>query len=1064
MEPSRSTEDNAVGSLLLSKATNGAGRAPIWHITPSSATEPSPTRTTLPSPARSSLTLSRPVEDGSTTNVRAAQTTVGERGRCGLGDSEERQRQRVNERHVHDNTLTRPRSPLQAVNNKNEHLSISDEGRQPSSSSSILQDSAAPALLSQLSSHDKESVLVLAVDDGDDNLVMDNGERVAKAQHGGSGGGLIYAGSQGGDIHIWDLDTMTLKGRLTGHEGAVLALQIVKSRNWLISASGDGTVRVWHTTTMTPLYLIQPPHDNIGDVLSLAWVGSDLLDFEQRAQGSSRSVKGKGRLYAGCQDTSVMWIDLPPAFHLDALSSAPLGSPLASILSSSPGASSPPVHRTPNRFFDQLTTLDRVRSRGSGGGLHRNGASSSSLNAMMKDAADQSTATPEACTPPTSQQQQQDGNVIELQFQLSCIATCAHYGYVYCMTVARSNDKVVLVTGAGDERIKIWRMQQHELDLVTTLDSTSDAVLAVATRDSTLFAGHQGGVIKIWDLDTFTCVRNLRPHSDDILTLTVSGDFLYSGSADGTIQRWNKAFNLAASWQAHDGIVLSSTSSRTSRNGRKFFSGGNDNVVRVWDATQDEKLMDEGMAKGFQGELFHRLSRFIAYKSVSDESNREECRQAAQYLKRVLRELGAETKLLPGAAGRNPLVLATFRANAHSSHPNGPTKPSPLAPSPAPPKKRVLFYGHYDIVPASAPEMWTSDPFKLVGKDGWLYGRGVTDNKGPILAVAGAASELKGQGLLDVDVVMLVEGEEESGSEGFKEAVREFKDLIGPIDVILVSNSYWIGEDVPCLTFGLRGVIHATLKIVSDLPDLHSGMQGGVVSEPLVDMVRLLASLTDSQGRVLVPGFMDDVRHLSAQENALYDAVVSRCSGKKSDKLRKHSHIADPKQSLISRWREPALSIHDVASAGPNQKSLIPSWASATVSIRIVPDQSLQEMVQQLRQFLQARFSQLRTANQLEIDIPHVADWWLGDVKSPYFTALASCIESTWGVKPLFIREGGSIPSLPFLEREFQADAVHFPMGTSEDHAHLPDERIRIVNLENGKKILSQWLTRLASL
>lgn len=172
-----------------------------------------------------------------------------------------------------------------------------------------------------------------------------------------------------------------------------------------------------------------------------------------------------------------------------------------------------------------------------------------------------------------------------------------------------------------------------------------------------------------------------------------------------------------------------------------------------------------------------------------------------------------------------------------------------------------------------------------------------------------------------------------------------------------------------------------------------------------------------------------------------------------------HSHIADPKRSLLARWRQPALSIHKVDVSGPSQKTLIPSWACASVSIRIVPDQSLLVIVEQLKAHLHKAFGALRTHNSLEVEINHLADWWLGEVESPYFKALSECVEQAWGVKPLYIREGGSIPSIPFLEREFAVDAVHLPMGTSTDAAHLPDERIRVVNLEVGPCPVRKWLS-----
>lgn len=176
--------------------------------------------------------------------------------------------------------------------------------------------------------------------------------------------------------------------------------------------------------------------------------------------------------------------------------------------------------------------------------------------------------------------------------------------------------------------------------------------------------------------------------------------------------------------------------------------------------------------------------------------------------------------------------------------------------------------------------------------------------------------------------------------------------------------------------------------------------------------------------------------------------MSSRSRPKESPSAPSHSHIADPKRSLLARWRQPALSIHKVDVSGPSQKTLIPSWACSSVSIRIVPDQSLLAIVEQLKAHLHRSFASLRTHNSLAVEINHLADWWLGEVESPYFKAMAREVEQEWGIEPLYIREGGSIPSVPFLEREFGVDAVHLPMGTSSDNAHLPDERIRVLNLE----------------
>ncbi|KAI5474387.1 beta-ala-his dipeptidase [Pseudohyphozyma bogoriensis] len=852
----------------------------------------------------------------------------------------------------------------------------------------------APVLLNRLSASDGESILALALEEARDGA----SELHRSLKDGGRKGGRVYGGSQGGDIHVWDLNSFTLRARLCGHESAVLALKLVEERGWLISSS--------------------------------TWVTRDMLEGPEDTSVPD-SKKYFGRLYCGSQDTCISWIDLPPSFLHDAHfthshGSHPHGS-LPPHLSTSyqSASSSPPIYKAPNKFFDSLSQNDRPRSR-----LGRHAGSTSSLPGLAREFEEGEGTSGGS----------KDEHVVELQFEEHNTALYAHYGYVYALVLGKSNDRNVLISGAGDEKVKLWTMTHHDLLPLATLESSADAVLTLAVRDNTVFAGHQGGVIRCWDLDTFTCVRNLQasPGEHDILTISVLGTDFYSGDSGGNLTRWDSLFHPIATWKGHDNIVLASTS-RLAR-GRHLITGGNDAVIKIWDLV-DDSLPSARMPIGFHGQMFHALSKFISYRTIADDENRESCRQGALYLKRLLRDLGAESSLLPGAPGKNPIVLATFRANAPTADGS--------------PRKRVLCYGHYDVVGTDDKE-WDHDPFEMRGKDGWIYGRGVSDNKGPMLAVAAAASELRSKQVLDVDLVMIVEGEEETGSAGFQDAIRKNRDAIGEIDVILVSNSYWIGEDIPCLTFGLRGVIHATVTIKSSNPDLHSGMQGGVVSEPLVDMVRLLASLTDADGRVRVPGFLNDVRKLGQEENALYDAIIERCSPR--DKKDQHSQIADPRRSLISKWRQPALSIHKVDVAGPSQKTLIPSWATSSVSIRIVPDQSLLDIVEQLKTHLNKAFNQIRTQNTLSIDIDHVADWWLGDVESEYFKAFAKCIEDEWGVAPLYIREGGSIPSLPFLERELGADAVHFPMGKNSDAAHLPNERIPVTNLERGKSIVQRFL------
>ena len=210
------------------------------------------------------------------------------------------------------------------------------------------------------------------------------------------------------------------------------------------------------------------------------------------------------------------------------------------------------------------------------------------------------------------------------------------------------------------------------------------------------------------------------------------------------------------------------------------------------------------------------LSKFVSFPSVSsDPKHREDCRQAAIWLKNCLSQLGAESSLVcshlncfcflystickvPTIEGRNPLVLATFRGSQVSGHP----------------RSRILFYGHYDVMSAPS-EGWDTNPFILTGRNGYLYGRGATDDKGPIIVAACAASELLKRREMDCDLVMLIEGEEEVGSIGLSEAIKrsDVREKIGHIDGIIISNSTWISEERPCITYGMRGVIHCSIEV-----------------------------------------------------------------------------------------------------------------------------------------------------------------------------------------------------------------------------------------------------------
>lgn len=572
------------------------------------------------------------------------------------------------------------------------------------------------------------------------------------------------------------------------------------------------------------------------------------------------------------------------------------------------------------------------------------------------------------------------------------------------------------------------------------------------------------------------------------------------------------------------------------------------------------------------------MAKFVAFKTVpASPKFGGECNQGAAFLRRHCNYLGAKTKLLTTGENTNPIVYARFNAT-----------------SPEKTDKTVLFYGHYDVVGADANRpKWRTDPYQLTSINGFLYGRGVSDNKGPILAGLYAAADLARIKDLRCDVVFLIEGEEESGSQNFHETVRKHKEQIGPVHWILLANSYWLDDFNPCLTYGQRGVVHANLIVTSDHPDLHSGIDGSaLLDEPLKDLTMLINTIVGSKGWINLPGFYDPVLKPTAAERQRYEAIADVL-------LPRHPEIPDSEaliNSLMHRWREPSLTIHSIEVPGSSKSATttISRKAKASLSIRIVPNQEADEVAANLTAYAQEQFDLLESQNDLTVEITGKSDAWLGDPDNEIFETLSDAITAAWtpdrhnqkhhyppppvstnsskgpdkqlhrqdssdslashidriimstttssarkttsrkrsalgttvptsstltsktgtmasstpasssaeattnepptpaskaddqsitpaqlpdpalpaateraisssrsGVRPIYIREGGSIPTIRFLEKEFSAPAANLPCGQASDNAHLDNERLRVENLYKSREILRHVFGRL---
>ncbi|PKI83477.1 hypothetical protein MVES1_002670 [Malassezia vespertilionis] len=816
--------------------------------------------------------------------------------------------------------------------------------------------------------------------------------------------GILFCGSQCGTIFVWDMSTQQQLAQLMGHTRSVLALEIAPGRDWLFSASSDSTVRQWDLATYEPLSLIYPASDNSGDIFSMAWCSQ------------------QDTLFFGCQDTSIQWISITPTFLDDA--------PRQGL----------PESR-PHKFFDSM-------SRAMGSSQNTLPLAVRTAEQLIRRTAVQIIAkageAPKSRTP---------SKMVVLAVSKSHVLPSAHFGYVYSMIFVPTRGEVpLLASGSGDETVRLWAIVDGNPVLQRTLEvaePTGDTILTMCAWETTLLAGKQGGLIDVWDMDSYTQIRALRGHTDDVLCLQLSdlgGELtFFSGSADGHVCRWNKYFQCDARWIAHADIVQSCALYFGRKGAKSQYSwlttdpmlvtGSSDASVRLWPLLSSPLPGVSPVPPPAHppcSSLLHRLSEFVGYKSVShgptllvDAENSEDARQAAHFLKNTLMQLGAsEVQLIPCRTGANPMVLGTFKANSVRGA-----------------KRRCLFYGHYDCMPAS--EDWESNPWELHGRNGYLYARGVSDNKGPVLAVAYAASDLLHAHQLDVDVVMLVEGEQETGSKGFHACLQANRALLGHIDVILVCNSYWLGEQRPCITVGLRGVIQAMVRITALRSDIHSGVDGGAVQEPMMDMVKLLATLTDANGHVALRGFYDHVSPVDEQEHAYYSKLA-------------HEVQKQPER-LIARWCKPSFTVHQVTNSGPSHATVIPSSVEASLSIRIVPNQDLHAVERILEEGIRQNYVAMQSTNQLDVRIFHRADWWLGSLELAYTHALVAAVEAEWHEPPVMIREGGSIPGIAILEKELGAQAVHLPMGQASDHAHLPNERIRLINLEKGQAVVRRF-------
>lgn len=456
-------------------------------------------------------------------------------------------------------------------------------------------------------------------------------------------------------------------------------------------------------------------------------------------------------------------------------------------------------------------------------------------------------------------------------------------------------------------------------------------------------------------------------------------------------------------------------------------------------------------------EYINNLRDVVAIKSVSAwPDHRDDIVKMTKWTEARLKELGATTELVDVGKqqlpdGREiplpPVLLGTLGNNAE--------------------KKTVLLYGHLDVQPALKEDGWDTEPFTLVEKDDKLYGRGSTDDKGPVLCWIHALQAYQATGTeIPVNIKFVFEGMEESGSEGLDELLWAKKDtFLKGVDYVCISDNYWLGTRKPCITYGLRGICYFQVEVGCAAKDLHSGTFGGTVHEAMADLVYLLNCLVDVNGRILIDGIYSSVAEITEKELEAYKSIEFDVNEfKENVGSRRLAHNEDKIQLLMHRWRQPSLSIHGIEGAfsEPGAKTVIPRKVIGKFSIRIVPNMTPDETVEKVVSYMNKKWEERGSPNTMSVSMCHGGKAWTEDPDHPNYLAGRKATKHVYKVEPDLSREGGSIPVTLTFQEVTGKNVLLLPVGAGDDGAHSQNEKLNVYNYIQGTKLLGAYLWEVA--
>jgi len=438
----------------------------------------------------------------------------------------------------------------------------------------------------------------------------------------------------------------------------------------------------------------------------------------------------------------------------------------------------------------------------------------------------------------------------------------------------------------------------------------------------------------------------------------------------------------------------------------------------VWNKYQEEN----------KGRFLEEMLELLRIPSVSAKSeHKADMRRCAEAVKQ---------RLLDAGAGRADVMETAGHPVVYGEKIIDPAKPT------------VLVYGHYDVQPAEPLDLWTTPPFEPAIRDGKIYARGSADDKGQFYMHVKALETLVKTSTLENNIKFLIEGEEEVGSPNLGTFVGENKDLL-KADVILISDSSMISMENPSLDIGVRGLSYIEVEITGPNRDLHSGIYGGAVANPITILSQMIASCHDANNHITIPGFYNDVVEATSAERALmakapYDETEFKNDLGVQQLWGEEGYTTNERTGI-----RPTLEVNGIwgGYTGEGAKTVLPSKATAKISARLVPHQSSKKITNLLLGYFRKIAPPYVTVNAFE---HHGGEAYMTPIDSNAYRAAAKAIAATFGKEPIPVRGGGSIPICSILERELDIKIVFMGFGLDSDNLHSPNEKYNIENYYKG--------------